>query len=63
MNNIDNLAMNRLEQLASMVNQHMENGNEDLAELCDQEARDLLTQLESEDYTFWTMEDLSGLEA
>ena len=63
MNNIDNLAMNRLEQLARMVNQHMENGNESLAELCDQEARDLLTQLESEDYTFWTMEDLSGLEA
>ena len=63
MNNIDNLAMNRLEQLALMVNQHMENGNESLAELCDQEARDLLTQLESEDYTFWTMEDLSGLEA
>ena len=55
--------MNRLEQLASMVNQHMENGNEELAELCDQEARDLLNELEAEDYTFWTMEDLSGLEA
>ena len=55
MNNIDNLAMDRLEQLALMVNQHMENGNEDLAELCDQEAKDLLNELESEDYTFWTM--------
>ena len=55
MNNIDNLAMNRLDQLASMVSQHVENGNEELAELCDQEARDLLNELESEDYTFWTM--------
>ena len=63
MDNIDNLAMNRLEQLALMVSQHMENGNEDLAELCDQEAKDLLNELESEDYTFWTMGDLSGLEA
>ena len=63
MNNIDNLAMDRLDQLASMVNQHMENGNEDLAELCDQEARDLLNELESEECTFWTAEDLSGLEA
>ena len=63
MDNIDNLAMNRLEQLALMVSQHMENGNEDLAELCDQEAKDLLNELESADYTFWTMGDLSGLEA
>ena len=55
MNNIDNLAMDRLDQLAAMVNQHVENGNESLAELCDQEARDLLNELESEDYTFWTM--------
>ena len=55
MNNIDNLAMDRLDQLASMVSRHMENGNEELAELCDQEARDLLNELESEDYTFWTM--------
>ena len=55
MDNIDNLALNRLEQLALMVNQHMENGNEDLAELCDQEAKDLLNELEAEDYTFWTM--------
>ena len=63
MNNIDNLAMDRLDQLATMVSQHMENGNEELAELCDQEARDLLNELESEDYTFWTMERLSGSEA
>ena len=56
MDNIDNLALNRLEQLALMVNQHMENGNEDLAELCDQEAKDLLNELESEDYTFWSMD-------
>ena len=62
MNNIDNLAMNRLEQLALMVTKHMENGNEELAELCDQEARDLLNELESEDYTFWTM-DWLGEEA
>ena len=59
MDNIDNLALNRLEQLALMVNQHMENGNEDLAELCDQEAKDLLNELESEDYTFWTMDLLA----
>ena len=59
MNNIDNLALNRLEQLALMVNQHMENGNEDLAELCDQEAKDLLNELESADYTFWTMDLLA----
>lgn len=62
MNNIDNLAMNRLEQLALMVNQHMENGNEELAEICDQEARDLLNELENQDYTFWTM-DWLGEEA
>ena len=62
MNNIDNLAMDRLDQLASMVSHHMESGNEDLAELCDQEARDLLNELESEDYTFWTM-DWLGEEA
>ncbi|AIX27745.1 hypothetical protein Syn7803US36_106 [Synechococcus phage ACG-2014f] len=55
MNNIDNLAMDRLDQLASMVIHHTANGNESLAELCDQEARDLLNELESEDYTFWTM--------
>ena len=54
--------MNRLEQLALMVNQHMENGNEELAELCDQEARDLLNELENQDYTFWTM-DWLGEEA
>jgi hypothetical protein len=62
MNNVDNLAIDRLEQLALMVNQHVENGNESLAELCDQEARDLLNELESEDYTFWTM-DWLGEEA
>ena len=62
MNNIDNLALNRLEHLALMVNQHMENGNEDLAELCDQEAKDLLNELESEDYTFWVA-DWLGEEA
>ncbi len=56
MNNIDNLAMDRLDQLASMVLQHMEDGNESLAELCDQEARDLLNELEAEDFTFWTMD-------
>jgi len=61
MNSIDNLAMDRLDQLASMVSQHMENGNESLAELCDQEARDLLNELESEDYTFWTMDCLGGV--
>ncbi len=62
MNNIDNLAMDRLEQLATMVNQHMENGNESLAELCDQEAKDLLNELESDEFTFWTM-DWLGEEA
>jgi len=62
MNNVDNLAIDRLEQLALMVNQHTENGNEDLAELCDQEAKDLLTELESDDYTFWVM-DWLGEEA
>ena len=62
MDNITNLAMDRLEQLALMVNQHMEDGNEELAELCDQEARDLLNELEAEDYTFWTM-DWLGEEA
>ena len=59
----ESICLDRLNHLATMIKKHQDEGNYDSAILLSESALQLTTELDSEDYTFWTMDDLSGLEA
>ena len=50
--------MDRLTHLATMIKQHQDDGNYDSAILLSESAVMLTTELDAEDYEFWTMEYL-----
>ncbi len=56
----EQLCMDRIEHLASMIKKHQDDGNHDAAILLSESALMLTTELDADDYTFWTMDWLGA---
>ena len=54
----EELAMDRLTQLATMIKKHQDDGNYDAAILLSESAVMMTTELDADDYEFWTMDYL-----
>ena len=52
----EEIAMDRLTHLATMIKQHQDDGNYDAAILLSESAVMLTTELDAEDYEFWTVD-------
>lgn len=51
----EQICLDRIEHLATMIKKHQDEGNHDAAILLSESALQLTTELDSDSYEFWTL--------